>query len=158
MRRPRRAIERTRDGGFRLRLSAEERRLLGRLPGQLRDLLDGDDPALRRLFPPGYADDPALEAEYRELVRDDLIRQRRRSLEVMEGSLDAERLDQEQMEAWLAALNDLRLVLGTRLDVTEDLDLETVAPDDPRAPGLGLYAYLTWLEGEAVDALASGLR
>ena len=52
---------------------------------------------------------------------------------------------------WLTALNDLRLVLGTRLDVSEDDD--DVDPDDPDAPAHAVYHYLGLLLGEVVDAL-----
>ena len=152
------AIQRLRGGGFRIRLSPAERQILRSLPAELRDLLGTDDPALRRLSPPGYVDEPELEAEFRALVGDDLLRERLRALEVMEATIDAERLDEEQLAAWVGVLNDLRLVLGTRLDVTEDLDLSEVRPDDPRAAGLSLYAYLTWLEGQAVEALSEPLR
>jgi len=63
-------IRRTRSGAFELRLPAGERELLRSLPSQLRSVLRSDDPALERLFPPAYADDPGQEQEYRELVRD----------------------------------------------------------------------------------------
>ena len=68
----------------------------------------------------------------------------------------AERVDHEQLEAWCGALND-RLVLGERLGVTEDLYVTGVRRNDPRAPQLALYGWLTWLQGEVVEALASRL-
>jgi hypothetical protein len=49
------------------------------------------------------------------------------------------------------------LVLGLRLDVTEELDASRIADDDPRAPMFGMYAYLTWLEEQAVGALSASL-
>jgi hypothetical protein len=147
-------VERVRGGRFRVRLTSEERDLLRSLPGQLRDLLPTDDPSLHRLHPPAYEDDPEHEAEYRRLVRDDLLRQRLEALEVMESTLDAETLDEDQLAAWLGTLNDLRLVLGTRLEVTEELYEEGMPRDDPRAPTFGLYQYLGWLEENVVAALA----
>jgi hypothetical protein len=141
-----------------LRLSAEERDVLRSLPGQLAELLGTDDPTLRRLSPPAYADDPKQEAEYRELVAGGLEAQRRRSLEAMAATIDAERLDEEQISAWLAALNDLRLVLGTRLDVTEELYEEGIPERDGRASAFALYLYLGWLEEQVVAALASNLH
>ena len=153
-----RRIERSRNGQFRIRLSNDERALLRALTRQLRDLLGTDDPSLRRLTPPGYADDPKLEAEYRELVGDDLAAQRLRALDVMESTADSDRLDEEELAAWLGAVNDLRLVLGTRLDVTEDVYADGIDEDDPRAPSFGVYVYLGWLQEQIVEALASGLR
>ena len=85
---------------------------------------------------------------------DELLEGRRRTLRVIEETLDQDRLTKEEAEAWLTALNDLRLVLGTRLGVREDELLERLDPADPRAPGLGLYAYLSWLQEQLVEALA----
>jgi hypothetical protein len=142
------------DGSFRLRLTRPERVLLRSLPGQLRELMEAEDSAVARLFPPAYRDDPDREAEYRRMVHDELVAGRRRALDVMESTVDADRLDVDQMAAWLGALNDLRLVLGTRLEVTEDT-VETDFPrGDPRRETLALYHYLGWLESQAVDALA----
>lgn len=153
----RQVIRRTGSGEFRLRLSSEERELLRPLPSQLRDLIGSSDRSLRRLSPPAHPDDPLMEAEYRELVGEDLEAQRRRALDIMEATIDSERLDQDQVSAWLAALNDLRLVLGTRLDVTEELYEEGIPEDDPRAPALAVYLYLGWLEEQIVASLASAL-
>lgn len=150
-------IERRKDHAFALKLPREERKLLRRLPAELRELLDADDPALERLFPPAYTDDADRQAEYRSLTHDDLRRHKLSSLEVMEATVDGDRLDEDQLCAWLGALNDLRLVLGTRLGVTEDLYDGNLPEDDPRGPGLALYSYLGALQDEAVEALAAGL-
>jgi Domain of unknown function (DUF2017) len=151
----RRRIERTGKGEIRLRLPRHERALLRSLPAELRRLLveAPDDPSLERLFPPAY-DDAEDEAEYRRLMGDELTEGRRRALRVIEETLDQDRLTKEQAEAWLTALNDLRLMLGTRLGVTEDMLLERFRPDDPNAFELSLYAYLSWLQEQLVDALA----
>jgi hypothetical protein len=150
-------IRRTRRGDYELRLPREERALLKSLPAQLRDLLGSDDPSVRRLFPPAYEDDPDREAEYRSLVREDLLAQKREALEIVEQTVDARRVDEEQLTAWMAAVNDVRLVLGTRLDVTEDLYEDGLPDGDPRAPAFGVYAYLGWLEEQIVVALAENL-
>jgi hypothetical protein len=131
--------------------------MLRTLPAQLRSLLDSNDPALERLFPPPFADDPKGNADYDRMVRNDLLAHRRSALDIMEATMDAHRLDEDQMAAWLGALNDLRLVLGTRLDVTEDMDPDDLSDDDPRAPSLVLYYYLGWLEEQVVEALAAGV-
>jgi hypothetical protein len=155
----RRRIERTPRGDIRLRLPRDERALLRSLPGQLRRLLveAPDDPSLERLFPPAY-DDAESEAEYRGLMGDELLEGRRRALRVIEETIDRDRLTKEQAEAWLTALNDLRLVLGTRLDVTDDMLLERLRPDDPNALEISLYAYLSWLQEQLVEALAPDFR
>jgi hypothetical protein len=153
-----RGIERNGDGSYTLRLPEEERALLRFLPAELRSLLEAepDDPGLRRLFPPAY-DDEQDEAAYRELMGNELLEGRRRALEVLAETASAERLTGEQAQAWLTALNDLRLVLGTRLEVTDESLLEGLAEDDPRAPQLALYAYLSWLQEQLVEALSAEL-
>jgi hypothetical protein len=146
-----------RDGGYRVRLGADERRTLGALLRELRGLIEGDDAAVGRLFPDAYRDDAEASAEFDRLVRGDLVARRLEAIDTVEASIAADRLDEGQLAAWCGALNDLRLVLGEQLGVTEDLYEEGIRQDDPRAPGLALYGWLTWLQGHVVEALASRL-
>jgi Domain of unknown function (DUF2017) len=152
-----RRVRRTRTGDFQIRLPQSERDILRSLPDQLRELLDTNDVALERLFPPAYPDDPESEAEYRGLVREDLRAGRLSSLQIMESTIDSERLDEEQLTAWLGAINDLRLVLGSRLGVTEELYEREIPDEDPNVAAYALYFYLGWLQEQVVEALASGL-
>lgn len=153
-------IERTREGDLRVRLSQAERDLLRDLPAELRRLLElnPEDPSARRLFPPAYEGDQDAEQEYRRLMRDELLAGRREALRVLEETADRERLTREELDAWLGALNDLRLVLGTRLGVTEELYEEALDPEDPQARETALYVYLTWLQEQLVEAAAAGLE
>jgi Domain of unknown function (DUF2017) len=147
----RRPVRRTRAGRYQLRLSAEERDLLKALPDQLKALLeDEDEPSLRRLFPPAYTDDPQRDEEYHRLMREELLERHRAALDTLERTVDADELVEEEINGWLAALNNFRLVLGTQLDVKED-----EIRDD--SPGYLLYNYLTMLEGDIIDALAEAL-
>jgi len=142
----------------RLNLDAHEQALLRELLQELEPLLaEPDDPSLRRLFPPAYSDEQS-DDQYRSLVRDQLVRGRARSLATMRDTLANDEIDLEQADEWLRALNDLRLVLGTRLEVTEDLDYESIDLDTPRGRDLAVYGYLAWLQEQLVDALqpASG--
>lgn len=155
MARNRPSIERTRSGEYRLRLSEAERALLRMLHGELGILLDDpDDPDLRRLYPPAHQD-PEREAEYRGLVGDQLEHGRARALETVERALDGETLTAEEADAWLRVLNDLRLILGTRLDVTEETMLGELDPADPNAQQYAVYAYLSWLQEQLVAALST---
>jgi hypothetical protein len=153
-------IKRTRRGEFELRLDPDERDILRALPDQLRNLIENEDPtsdpAMARLYPPAYEDDPIRNLEYERLAGDDLTSQRLSSIGAMEGSIDADRLTEDQLLAWLGVLNDLRLVLGTRLEITEETTEDDFAPGDPRASTFALYAYLTWLVDAIVRALDSG--
>ena len=150
-------IERTGPGRYAVHLPAPERELLVDLAQQLREVLlaTTDDPSLQRLFPTAYHEDPERDREYQQLVRDELLERRLTALAAVEASASAKELDAPSLEGWLTALNDLRLVLGTRLDVSED-DLD-VDPDDPAAPAHAVYHYLGMLLSEVVDALEGDL-
>jgi hypothetical protein len=152
-------IEPTGNGDFVLRLSDGERELLRTLPGELRALLgsERDDPGLRRLFPPAYDRDDEDEAEYRRLMADELLEGRRAALRLVQETAGRERLTAEELDAWLRALNDLRLVLGTRLDVTEEIYEAELDPDHPQAYELSVYGYLSWLQEQLVAAAAGEL-
>ena len=153
----RRRIARQRGGGYRLRLTPPERELLAALPGQLAALLDTGDPSLRRLTPPAYADDAAARAEYSAMVGGDLVEGRRQALATLARTARADALTEEELGAWLTATNDLRLVLGTRLGVTEETQGMMPADDDPQAPEWVAYNYLSWLQEEVVTALSDAL-
>jgi hypothetical protein len=151
-----RRIQRARDGTVRLSLPRTERALLRSVHAELSGLLDDapDDPDLRRLFPPAYVDDADGDAEYRRLVGDQLADGRRRAFDTVAATLDRDRLTAEEADSWLRALNDARLVLGTRLDVTEEMDFAQFERDDPRAPEAAVYLYLSWLVEQLVEAVA----
>jgi hypothetical protein len=150
-------IQRSTTGRYTLRLPDVERELLADLAEQLREVLvsSTDDPNVRRLFPTAYHDDPDKDQEYQQLVRDELLERRLAALTVVEETAQARELDEAELTGWLTALNDLRLVLGTRLDVSEDD--HAVDPDDPDAPAHAVYHYLSMLLSEAVDALEADL-
>lgn len=158
MRDPR--IVRRADGDFDVEVPADQRDVIRDLPHQLRRLLDDGDPetdaALRRLYPTADLDDPDHAAEFDRLVRDDLTAQRAAAIAAMERTIDADRLSEDDLAGWLAVLNDVRLVLGTRLEVTEETTTEDFDAGDARAPAYALYAYLSYLEEQIVEALGSG--
>jgi len=147
-------ISRRRDGTFNVKLPEAERELVIGLVSQLRELLVADDaPGLERLFPPAYADDEEREREYRSLVHDELLEKRFAALDIVEDTVQESRLDEGQLTAWMGAVNDVRLVLGTILDVSEEMD--DIDPGDPRAGSFAVYGYLTHLLAQIVAALAN---
>jgi uncharacterized protein DUF2017 len=151
-------IERTETGDFLLRLGLEERGLLRRLSAELEELLaaEPEDPSLRRLRPRAYEDEEG-EREFRSLMGAELESLRLENLRGLAETAGRDRLDAEELDHWLAALNDLRLVLGTRLDVTEDQFADGFDPSAPHAYELAVYAFLTWLQEAAIEAASSGL-
>lgn len=129
-----------------------------------------DDEVFARLFPRAYLD-PTEEAAVREwdsLVRPDLVNGKVSALARLAASMRSAApiggseqmvtacLAGEDVEVWLTALNDLRIDLGTRLGVSEDLDPSDVDPDDPEAPWWSVYTFLTWCQGMLVEALIGG--
>jgi Domain of unknown function (DUF2017) len=146
-------LRRSAPGCYEVSLSAENRELLRTLPSQLRAAIAANpkDAVFRRLFPPAYANDEMAEQEYRRLVGPDLDESRSLAFETLSKTADAKELSEEELDAWVRALNDIRLWLGTLLDVSEDQTED--GPDDP--PHL-LYHLLTEIQGLAVEALLGG--
>ena len=111
-----------------------------------------DDPAVARLFPNGYSDDEQASSDFRRYTEQDLRQGKLEALSSVRDFLELESdknpLTAEQAQAWLRSLNDLRLVLGTRLGVGEEFD------EDSDDPGYHLYSYLTYLQGTLIDCLS----
>jgi hypothetical protein len=155
---------RFRHGDVVARLDPAEAGIVGLLLDQLEQLLAADaddvagDPVMDRLLPEGHRGDPELAADYRELTESSLRSGKTDDLAVVRATLPdgggEVRLDREQAAAWLRSSNDLRLALGTRLDITED----TEPPDDPadeQHQQLAVYYWLTAVQGSLVDALVA---
>jgi hypothetical protein len=146
-----------RPGRYALRLPEAERDLLRGLLGELRELLalSPDDPRARRLYPTAYREDAEEDAEYQRLMREELLTIRVDAADTVEATLDAVELSPEQLAAWMQAVNSLRLVLGTLLEVDEDHDPFALDPSDPEARPHVLYGYLGVLLEEIVQAQLS---
>lgn len=157
----RQPVEPNGDGTFSLNLGADERALIASIVPDLRALLvdDPNDEMLTRLFPTARPDDADAEAEYRELVRDELVSKRLARLDSVAELAEATVLDQEQMAAWMGAVNDVRLVLGTRLEVSEEdeFDFDDEEGATPESVARSAYWYLGWLLEHLVEASASDL-
>ncbi|MCB5167257.1 DUF2017 domain-containing protein [Streptomyces bambusae] len=135
------------------------------------------DPALARLFPDAYrgpgaeeAGDPeelhAHSAEFRRFTENDLRARKRDDALAVVRSLDALtpggdggavlKLTGEQPLRWLGALNDLRLTIASRLDITEDDEageLFRLPDEDPRKPMVMAYLWLGGLQETLVETL-----
>ena len=66
------------------------------------------------------------------------------------------RLSEPEAQAWLRALNDVRLALSVRLEITDELDEqeEGFAADDPRSAYVWVYQWLAILQESLVEALS----
>ena len=150
-----RRFVRDRHGRIRPGLEDPERDLLRTLPEQARELVDHDDPTAQRLFPVAYLDDEAAQADYHEMMGTQLAEHHRHALDALVSTIDAPTIDVDELHGWLGAVEVLRLLLGTQLDVSEDI--VEIDPGDPRADQFTVYQYLSMLQGEIVDALAGML-
>ncbi len=150
----RRPIRRRPDGTIEVRLDQTQRDLIRAWTAELRTLLEDDEhrPVLRRLEPPAYGQDVVRDAEYQALMGSELRSSRREALDSVAANIDATVLDEAQAVAWMQAINAVRLVLGTHLDVSED------SPALVRGPDEGLWAtyhLLSVVLEQLVDALGS---
>jgi hypothetical protein len=153
-----------RGGDVVARLEPAEAGIVGLLLDQLEQLLDADaddvggDPVIARLLPDGHRGDPELAADYRDLTEASLRSGKADDLAMVRATLPLDggevRLDVEQAGAWLRTSNDLRLAMGTRLDITEDTEPpeEVTGEEDQQ---LAVYYWLTALQGSLVDALVA---
>lgn len=118
-----------------------------------------DDPALARLLPDAYPGDDAAAGEFRRYteraLRSGKVAAARTVLGTLPESGGQVRLSQEDARAWLRSLNDVRLVLGVRLEVTEDRDemLRRTGLGGPQAAALWVYDWLSFLQETLVRAL-----
>ncbi|KUO13630.1 DUF2017 domain-containing protein [Streptomyces sp. DSM 15324] len=138
------------------------------------------DPVLRRLFPDAYTDpektpgprqadeQKAHSAEFRRFTENDLRAGKRanalvvvRTLDVLASEAAGEggavlKLTPGESRQWLGALNDLRLAIGARLEITDEDDTDVLyrLPDeDPRKPMVMAYLWLGGLQETLVSTL-----
>ncbi|MFE3721437.1 DUF2017 domain-containing protein [Streptomyces cyaneofuscatus] len=141
------------------------------------------DPALARLFPDAYGGPDgaapeekseeelrALSAEFRRFTENDLRSRKREDALAVVRTLDALSpagdgaavltLTADESRSWLGSLNDLRLTIGTRLDVSdedegegEEGSLYRLPDSDPRKPMVMAYLWLGALQETLVETL-----
>jgi len=152
------SLRRRPDGTFGWNLAKNERDVLTHVAKDFRALLAAEtpssDPSLQRLFPPARIDDPIEELEYERKIGDSLLSAKLEQLTILERCVGSRVLSEEDVLACMRAVNDLRLVLGTRLDVREDSDPSEFAGDPERRSTFELYAYLSWLLESLIDAMS----
>ncbi|MCX4448917.1 DUF2017 domain-containing protein [Streptomyces sp. NPDC087866] len=130
------------------------------------------DPALARLFPEAYGDEDdelrAASSEFRRFTENDLRTRKREDALVVVRTLDALTpagddaavltLTADECRNWLGSLNDLRLTIGTRLEVSdedegEEGSLYRLPDSDPRKPMVMAYLWLGALQETLVETL-----
>lgn len=157
------------DSELALRLRAPEVRAIVDLARSVRIVLDapvpppGDEATRARLFPRAYLDptEDSAELGFQAAVHAELAAGRVGAIDALLADLEAAervrgglrvRLTADRAGAWVGALNDLRLALGTRLGVADE-DPAYEGPVAADAGDVGLYHWLTGLQDGLITYL-----
>jgi hypothetical protein len=146
-------------GSARLILDREETDVIRQLTGEMRALisapLDPSDSVYERLFPRALEDD-AEEAKYRDLIGDELVKHKLEALDAVSTALGSRgtdvTLEGEALHQWLSCLTDMRLAIGTRLDVDEDRMSAAFDTRDPDSAALAVLHWLGWIQDGVIQA------
>jgi hypothetical protein len=116
-----------------------------------------EDDVLHRLLPNAYADS-VDSSEFRRYTESTLRAKKQAHAVVMRIHLKSSEdgtVDLDNANAWLGAINDIRLALGVRLKVESNshVHLEILAPDDPLRGVYAVYTWLGWLQESLLAAL-----
>ena len=177
-------FQRTATGRVVLRVDQVERGLLMSVARQVMDLVqpaeaspdqdplaaqlgwvDGDvgisdDPAVARLLPDAY-DDPDDAQEFRRFTENDLRQSKmQHAMTVVEEiERSGEKVAVTSTDSWLGLLNDARIAIGTRIQISEDNHEELAGlPDDDSRSGLfHVYDWLTFLQESLVRCMDPAL-
>jgi len=183
------AFVRPADGPVVLRLDEQETSILTQLSSQLVEMLEDAtraglaaavelDPAMARLVPEGYRDDPEAAEEFRRFTADDLVGGKVSAAQTVLAALTATGPDAQlpgevppghedgaaislggdTAWTWLRFLNDTRLTIAARLGIEDDVEPFEPAPadgDDEQDPQLmmAIYAWLGYLQESIVAVL-----
>ncbi|MFT2817918.1 DUF2017 domain-containing protein [Leifsonia sp. A12D58] len=137
-----------------------ERLFLADLAAQLVEVLEaeGTDPAVERLLPQAYPDDPSASAEFRRFTSESLTTRKIEHARTVIASLGAPEegedffeLDEAEVQSWLRTLTDLRLTLAVRLEI--DNENEEGRTDEDAEPLQTVYFWLGGLQESLLSAL-----
>jgi hypothetical protein len=118
------------------------------------------DPVLARLLPDAYQDDPEAAGEFRKYTESSLREAKKYFAQTLLETLPPKggrvKLTADQARDWLRALNDVRLMFGVRLEVTEEFEeqLTSLDPKDPRVAAFEVYGWLGAVQESLVRAIA----
>ena len=156
------------DGGFRLTIDDHSREVIVHLFGELRHEVEAAKqeshsslaPHMKRLFPAAYHDDEKRNEEYRRLTHGDLADSHLSAIDDAVALLTKGKVfATSDLERFVRAINAMRLVLGTLLDVSEDepedddSTAEADSSDEPTVMQRQVYDYLGWLLHSSLDEL-----
>jgi hypothetical protein len=115
-----------------------------------------DDPAIARLLPDAYGDDADASRDFRQLTERGLARRKVTNAGIVIASLESGagdvELNEQQSQAWLRTLSDIRLTIAARLGIEGDGD-EGAAEGDAAESLRELYDWLAFVTESLIDAL-----
>lgn len=144
------------DGTFVVGIEPAVRAWIVEMAEALEETMGTDNPDIKRLFPTAYPHDPERDAGYQVFARGQQIERKHSAIETMRATVDSKTFTPEELSAWLGIVNDIRLVLGTRLDVSEDD--RRIRRKDPNAEAHLLYRQLGLIMEYMVDAASYTLE
>jgi len=138
-------------------------RLMSELKAAPDEILTPEDPVLLRLLPNAYSD-PEAASDFRRYTEPTLRGRKERALqqvrEALEEIVDENRngmVKELDGDIWLMAINDLRIALSVRLEITADSFeyFETLPDSDPQKSIYAVYFWLGWLQTSLLNVISS---
>ena len=115
-----------------------------------------DDPAVARLLPDAY-DDPDDARDFRRFTENDLRQSKMQHAMTVVDEIErsGEKVSVASTDSWLGLLNDARIAIGTRIQISEDNheELAGLPDDDPRSGLFHVYDWLTFLQESLVRCM-----
>ncbi|MCL5077540.1 MAG: DUF2017 domain-containing protein [Actinobacteria bacterium] len=146
-----REIEKVGDDRFKIELADQVRQLLLDLKEMTLTHVVSESPIAKRIFPTAYNNSPEMELDFEKLTREPLMNHHQENLSLFERSLFKNEINQEEVLAWISALNNMRLILGTALDIQEDQEIPKET--DPNYEGYLVYDLITYLQGALIEEI-----
>jgi hypothetical protein len=151
-------VRRRKKGGFDVQLDPDERELLATLAGDLRSQLvsgsPSSDPSLQRLFPPAYPDEMLMNLDFERTAGETVLTGRLAALDVLARTARADVVSDEELDAWMRSINDIRLVLGSRIGISDD-EPPPGAESDPAVRSVWhTYGYLSLMLERLMETVA----
>jgi len=127
------------------------------------EIVTPEDPVLMRLLPNAYAD-PEASSDFRRYTEPALrgskqrvLRTVREELSVIVDSNEDGVVEALDADIWLMAINDLRIALSVRLEISADSfeKFELMPDEEPQKSVYAVYFWLGWLQENLLTALTS---
>lgn len=148
-----REIQRLKGDRIKINLPEQYRQILLDLHEMAVTHLLAESPVTKRIFPTAYRNSPEMEMDYQRLTRESLTKHHQQQLTTFEQTIFKTEITMDEALSWVGALNDMRLILGTALDVNQEHKIPE--ENDPNYEGFVVYDFLTYLQEAILEAMQS---